>query len=133
MPVMTTRSTRMVSLEMPGLKSLQRQLQSAPDHVRDRLGRVVGASTFRIYNMIRTGAWRRTGKLQQAIHYRISGLTGRVTIDADAFYWHFLEYGTVKMPARPVIRPAGDAELPEFERGVLNVGRDLEQSWARSV
>lgn len=24
----------------------------------------------------------------------------------DAFYWHFQEYGTVRQPARPFIRPA---------------------------
>ena len=27
---------------------------------------------------------------------------------ADAYYWRFLEFGTVKMPAQPFIRPAFD-------------------------
>lgn len=27
-----------------------------------------------------------------------------------AFYWRFLEFGTVKMPARPFMRPAFDAQ-----------------------
>jgi len=40
--------------------------------------------------------------------------------EKGAWYWHFVEFGTVKMPAHPFIRPAFDAvkdeALNEFKR-----------------
>lgn len=35
--------------------------------------------------------------------------------DEGAFVARFLEHGTIKMPPQPVVRPAGDQTLPEFE------------------
>ena len=34
----------------------------------------------------------------------------RTSIDGDAFYWRFLEFGTAKMAARPFLRPAFEAQ-----------------------
>jgi len=39
------------------------------------------------------------------------GSTGRET--RDAFYWRFVEFGTVKMPAQPFMRPAFEAKKVE--------------------
>ena len=31
---------------------------------------------------------------------------GKKTVNLDAFYWHMVEFGTVKMAAKPFLRPA---------------------------
>lgn len=36
------------------------------------------------------------------------------------FYWYFLEKGTAKMPAKPFIRPAFDANVKNAEDAVFN-------------
>lgn len=49
----------------------------------------------------------RTGKVsrRERAAARKKGVAARV----DAYYWRFLEFGTVKMAARPFMRPALDA------------------------
>lgn len=118
-------------MEMRGLRELREALETAPTLVRSRLETAVAYSTFRLYNAIQSGAWYRTGQLRGSITYRARGLHGRVEIGADGWYWAFLEFGTVKMAARPVIRPAGEQEAPNFERSMVDAGRALEQSWSR--
>lgn len=120
-------------MEMKGLRELSQALTSTPDLVRDRLKGVIATSTFRLGNAIQYGAPRDRGVLKRSIQWRASGLTGRVEIGVDAFYWHFIEYGTVKMRAQPFIRPAGERETPAFERDVIGVGRTIEQTWARAA
>ena|SRR5687767_5242364 len=132
MALVTTRTSSTVSMEMKGLEALHRAMLEMPELVRDRLKDVIARATFRLGNAIKTSAPRgETGTLQRSITWRASGLTGRVEIGIDAFYWHYLEYGTVKLPARPFIRPAGEAEQPLFERDVIGVGRAIEQRWSR--
>lgn len=40
--------------------------------------------------------------------YQRQGKKG--TLSQDAFYWRFIEFGTVKMPARPFMRPAFESK-----------------------
>lgn len=41
---------------------------------------------------------------------KANGGSSGVTIDDDAFYWRFLEFGTAKMSAHPFLRPAFEAQ-----------------------
>ncbi len=56
---------------------------------------------------------RPAGKLKaeiKAMHKRgqYGNVEAGVLIGSKAFYWKFLEYGTVRMGARPFVRPAWD-------------------------
>jgi HK97 gp10 family phage protein len=63
---------------------------------------------------------------------RAAGEKGKMR---DAFYWRFLEFGTVKMAARPFMRPAFDVSsqqalslitnklAAEVEKEAANLGR----------
>lgn len=131
MALITSKAVTSVSMEMRGLAELRRAMATMPDVVKLRLQSAVAASTFRLYNSIQTHAPQDTGTLKRSVAYRVFTRTGRVTISADGWYWHFLEYGTVKMPAQGWIRAAGEYEQPLFERGVISAGHALEQTWAR--
>jgi len=39
-----------------------------------------------------------------------------VGVDPSAFHWRFQEYGTVRMAARPFLRPAAEAEQADHQR-----------------
>jgi HK97 gp10 family phage protein len=58
------------------------------------------------------------------------GYTGKVEdVMWDAFYWRFLEFGTVKMAAKPFMRPAFDSinrEAAEVIKGKLADGIEKE-------
>lgn len=103
-------------MSLQGMEGLRRALELTPDLVRDRLADAISASTFAVAQGMRALVPKDSGLLLNNITSRASELTGRVEIQVDAFYWQFLEYGTVKMPARPFIRPAAEQEAPVFER-----------------
>lgn len=60
-----------------------------------------------------------TRLLKSSISWARRKLSAVVGVFADAFYWKFLEYGTVKMQSRPFLRPAAVAQEAEHERQML--------------
>lgn len=81
-------------------------------------------------NAISEGAKERvpveSGDLRNAIHvediedgYRVVGGSG------DVFYGHFVEHGTVKLPARPFMAPAAEAVRNNIDSLVRAALRDL--------
>jgi HK97 gp10 family phage protein len=95
------------------------------EHTRD----VVAVTTFAITQAVRSGAWRDTGKLASAVGSQVRGITGHVTIGVDGSHWIWQEFGTVKQQARPVIRPAAEREIPNFERRIANIARAIERDF----
>lgn len=58
---------------------------------------------------------RATGKLARSIKvHRVGEFEYRVEV--GAWYAHFIEFGTVKMAARPFLTPAAEAERGDFQR-----------------
>lgn len=64
----------------------------------------------------------RTGFLQSSIYHRVSGF--ELEFGAEAEYASYVEFGTYRMPARPYMRPALDANqqriLDAIRVGALN-------------
>ena len=75
---------------------------------------------------VRDSAPVRTGKLRGNVTWesqREGGqLRATIGVRRDAFYSRFLEFGTVKMPARPFFRPA-------LQRAKDDMFRALERRW----
>lgn len=53
-----------------------------------------------------------TGQLRASLGYTYEATLMSLRIHADAYYAHFVEFGTSRMPAHPFLRPA----LKEFGR-----------------
>jgi HK97 gp10 family phage protein len=111
------------------MEALQRAITATPDVVRDALAGVVALTTFAIAQGMRALVPRDKGLLLGNIGSSANGLTGRVEIGIDAYYWHFLEFGTVKMGAKPFIRPAAEAESNTFESRIVSVAKSIEQGF----
>jgi HK97 gp10 family phage protein len=119
-------------MSIQGLEALQRNLQTQGPRVRDLAAQVVSVTTFAIHQRVQATIWRDSGLLASQVSWRMRGLTGVIEISADGWYWHFLEYGTVRMAARPRIRPAAELESPIFERRFRDVARRLESEFGRA-
>nr|WP_113869631.1 HK97-gp10 family putative phage morphogenesis protein [Brenneria salicis]NMN90975.1 HK97 gp10 family phage protein [Brenneria salicis ATCC 15712 = DSM 30166]RBP57330.1 HK97 gp10 family phage protein [Brenneria salicis ATCC 15712 = DSM 30166]RLM28533.1 hypothetical protein BHG07_17240 [Brenneria salicis ATCC 15712 = DSM 30166] len=69
---------------------------------------------------------RRKGEISSGVHIRgVNPRTGNSdnTMKADnprnAFYWRFVEMGTIKAPAHPFVRPAFDARQEEAANAAI--------------
>ncbi len=71
--------------------------------------------------------------LRVAVRKTANTIRARVVVNAIAFYWHFVEFGTRHAPPHPFVTPAFESRkqaaaqevIDEFERG-------LEQAEARA-
>jgi len=55
---------------------------------------------------------------RKMVQYRYTKKT--VTYENDPFYWWFHEFGTSKMPARPFMRPAFEANVEKIKQTMAN-------------
>lgn len=119
-------------MAMQGMDGLIRALKDTPDMAKAVLQDAIDKTSFAIAQRMKTLAPRGTGRLISEIQYvPVRGLRGGVAIGADAWYWHFLEYGTVKMAAKPFVRPAAEMEAPLFEARVTQAADKIERGFER--
>ena len=119
-------------MSIQGLEALQRALKDQTPRVRDMVAQAVAVTTFAVQQRIQATVPRASGVLASHISSTSRGMSGRVEIGAEAWYWHFVEYGTVRMGAKPFIRPAAELEAPIFERRIKDIARRLEAEFGRT-
>jgi HK97 gp10 family phage protein len=99
--------------EFVNLRQANRALKALPAAAKTRAQGVMNATSARVASRAQGLVRRRTGLLQSRIVAipRPRSVSAVVGVQGpDAYYWKFVEYGTVKMPARPFMRPAAMAE-----------------------
>lgn len=122
-----------VTMRLEGFDALQRALTRAPELVKALSGAAVQASAFSIAQRARSLVPVASGDLQASIEAASTGTTGRVgVIDLGGplgprRYWRYVEYGTVRRPARPFFRPAADEESDAFIGRMRAIGPRLER------
>lgn len=95
------------------------------------------ATAEKIYRNIaiqeRSKTGRQIGGVAMSVGVRGGGRQGGAGSGGDTFYWRFLEFGTAKMPAHPILRPAfGESEQQqainilsdELWKGISNASTD---------
>lgn len=55
---------------------------------------------------------------RKVVRYR--GTRKQISYENDPFYWWFHEFGTSKMPARPFMRPAFEANVEKIKQTMAN-------------
>ena len=122
-----------VTMSLTGMEALQRVLKTAPDAVNELASDAVTKTGFATAQRARALVPVRTGALKAAIASAPatktkSGPSGRVGLSTrEAFYWRFVEFGTVHVPARPFFRPAAEAESTEYVARIRAIGPQLER------
>ena len=120
-----------VTMTLEGMGPLQRALKTAPDVVAELTSAAVTATSFAVAQRARAlvpgpparsknrSARRRPGK--RPVGRRLE--SGPPS--PDAFYWRFVEFGTVRHPARPFFRPAAEAESTDYVARIRAIGPQL--------
>lgn len=100
-----------------GLKEANRALKMLPDFAKSGAQQVMDSSAFQVARGAAQRVRYRTGFLKAHIEWesRPRSVTAVVGVDPQAFYWKFLEYGTVNMPASPAFRPAAQSVEGDHE------------------
>ncbi|MGE0294968.1 MAG: HK97-gp10 family putative phage morphogenesis protein [Hyphomonadaceae bacterium] len=120
-----------IDFKVEGLRELDKALNKLPLKAR---GNIMRNALSKAMEPVKRSAVSlapiRTGNLRQSIVKRTSTPKGgngfvaeaRVSVTTDGWYGMFHEFGTVKLPARPFIRPAidnnADAALAIFRRAL---------------
>lgn len=124
------RQTTATKLQIQGLDELDKRLQQIPEKFRRKIIREVmkaAAEPVRAEIERRAPRGKRLGKYSSAEYGRLSEnivasgprtkADGSASIQAgpgkDQYWGIFLEFGTVKLSARPFVRPAFDSKYQE--------------------
>lgn len=122
-----------VRMTLEGFEKTMRQLARAPEVVKKHAADAVGRSSIEVASRVKALAAYDTGTLRRSIDWQHTDgdLTGWVGVGSDAFYWRFLEFGTVNMSARPFFRPAAEEYRSQFEQQFREIGDDIEAEMER--
>ena len=124
-----------------GLEDVETVLNNiAPRHARNLMRATVLAVASKARNEARKGApVGRSKRLRRAIRSKRKNSTpdqprAEVYVRSDAFYWRFLEYGTIKLSPRPFMLPAKERTEADKVRIVTEeFGKKLERALARAA
>jgi HK97 gp10 family phage protein len=110
-----------------GAGELERILRGLPVAIRDEIATEVEMTAQAVVEGARIRApvggpyygkkadTRTPGTLRRSIRYSIlARRTAAVITVPGVFYAKFIEYGTIKMTARPFLFPAAEQEVPKF-------------------
>jgi HK97 gp10 family phage protein len=116
-------------MTLEGIERTLAALRRAPEVTRVHASGAVATSTFAVAQAARALVPVATGNLKAAIEASrvVNGLSGRVGVTKDAYYWRFVEFGTVHRAARPFFRPAAEAEREAFVQRMRAIGPKVER------
>ncbi len=118
-----------------GLKDANRALRALPATAKSGVQQVVDTTSYRVASRAQATVRRRTGLLASRIKWqsRPRTLAAVVGVEKDAFYWKFVEYGTVHMEAHPFLRPAAASEESRHQRELVSALEKANTQMERSV
>ena len=130
----------MSNIDIPGGRELFAALDKLPDAIALKIMRAGLRASGRVFleNAKQTTAFAdRTGMLRKSLRLSIGSrvkngeITGRVRAGGgkeNAFYAHFIEFGTVKMSAKPFMRTTFDSQ---GARAVTAFVEEARKRWLR--
>jgi HK97 gp10 family phage protein len=127
-----------ITATLEGFEATKRAIAAVPEAAKRLAADAVAKSTFAIEQSARALAPRGlTGRLKASIVSRATATAGRVGIAGSVSsslthkgpdtYWRYVEYGTVRVPARPFFRPAAEREKDPFIKRMRDIGPKLER------
>ena len=139
-------ASRGMQFEITGIDEFRQMASTlAPKQARNLARATVQGVASEVAKQMRKKAPKDDGTLRKAIKAKRRKMQGEVAISDvrvehgkgvknDAWYWHFIEFGTQKHSAQPYIRPTVaeiEPQLPQiFAR---EFGKKLEKALAREA
>lgn len=130
-----------MKLTITGVEEVERILEEiAPRHARNLMRATVHGMAKQVRDEARKNApVGRSKKLRKNIKHKRKKSppdkpTSEVYVDSPAYYWRFVERGTVNLPPRPFILPAKEKVDADKERILREeFGKKLEAALAREA
>ena len=124
-----------ISGQWIGLREAKAALRRLPEFVRHGVQIELNTTAIKMVAEMERRVPIRTGKLLALIRWedRSDKFSAVVGIENAAFYWKFLEYGTVKMQARPFARPAAAAVRDDHDRRLLDALEEANEQVERAA
>lgn len=130
--------------EVIGLKEANAALRQLPAFAKEEVQRVMDVTAFHVAQLAASRAPEgATGRLKHSIAWQSRPRSVLAVVGIDKgfltypFYWKFIEYGTVKMAARPMFRPAAMAvesdHQARLEAALLKAATRMESSTVSST
>lgn len=131
-------------VKIHGLSDLQKTLNTLmPREATNVLRRTTYGIATKVRDQVKERAPVQSGALRRSIKAKRNrgtktNISSSVIADKSGgrsgrgYHWHFLEFGTVKMPAQPFINPTVEAMRPQIP-GIYRAefGRQLEKQLAK--
>ena len=114
---------------LEGFKEASRKLRQIPEETRELLYQAVRETAFSLSRRAMANAPRASGTLRNAITYDARGLSGRVRVQPQGFYWRFHEYGTRFIPATGFARAAAEAENTDVQERARRIAQKVERNF----
>ncbi|MGI5443824.1 HK97-gp10 family putative phage morphogenesis protein [Streptomyces shenzhenensis] len=102
-----------------GVARLRRRLDELPEEIKQALAAAVQESAEAVRDDVKHNVPVASGRLQRTVKVRSreDGLVADVGwFDRDEYYAYFVEFGTRRAPAQPVLRPALERERAHYRR-----------------
>ena len=116
----------MAKVQIKGMDKLHKALLECNQLALKEVHKAVAIAALNIEREAKHRAPVDTGRLRASIRHQIdpNGLEGQVFSDVD--YAPYMEFGTSRAPAQPILPPAADLEQPEFVKRLEAIGPKLE-------
>lgn len=126
-----------MTVKLTGMSEIERKLATMPKKAKGILRSSTNDLAADMRKVARSMAPKRSGTLRRAIKTkRRRGRRDEIRVSLyvehgsgaknDAWWWHFVEFGTVKQPQHPYLRPAYNRTKQEVSRGSFQ-----KKVWAR--
>lgn len=121
---------------MATMKQANAVLRRLPAAAKAAAQQVMDVTAFQVARAAEARAPRDTGRLKGSIAWESRPRSTKAVVgvrDPQAYYWKYIEYGTVKMQARPMFRPAAMSVEREHERRLEQALRKAERELERQL
>lgn len=119
-----------MSVRISGIKAARAAFARFPVAAREAINEAHEITAEQIVRNAQGRVRKRSGFLARSISYSLDKRAGTAKVGIEkglAFYGHFLEFGTIRMKAKPFLIPAVEVETPFHERRMRDAGSAIER------
>ena len=108
----------------------RRAFAAIPEAVRDAINNTNQVTASEIVRAAQRRVRKRTGLLERSIAYSVDKRRGTAKVGivkGEAYYGHFLEFGTIHQPAHPFMLPSVEEQHVLHQQRMKAAGKQIER------
>jgi len=121
------------SAKWRGAADARKAFARLPEVVRNQINEATSQTAMAVQAGAKARAPVRTGLLRRSIKRSMDKRRGAAKVRATAPHAHLVEFGTVRMSARPFLLPAAEAERHNYIARAREAGSRIERDMAKGT